>query len=96
MIETVRNNFEGFTKEEILKAKLSRKTQSMLVDPPAVRFKEIVSAEGLRNFPVEVNDVTNSSDIFGPNRNKLRRSNTRQKPKGVREEYLKTPRDFYR
>ena len=39
MIETVRKNFEGFTNEDILKAKLSRKTQSMVVKLPAVRFK---------------------------------------------------------
>ena len=52
MIETVRKNFEGFTKEEILKAKLSCKTQSMVGNPPEVIFKEIVSAEVLRNFPV--------------------------------------------
>ena len=39
MIKTVQKNFEGFTKEEILKAKLSRKTQSMVGNPPEVRFK---------------------------------------------------------
>ena len=72
MIETVRKNFEGFTKEEILKAKLSRKTHSMVGNPPAVIFKEIVSAEGLIYCPVEVNDVTNSSTIFGPNCNIFR------------------------
>ena len=54
-----------------------------------------MSAEGLRNFSVEVSDVTNYSTIFGPNRNRLRGESTRQKPKGVREEYMKIPRDFY-
>ena len=96
MIETVRKNFEGFTKEEILKSKLYRKTQSMVGNPPAVRFKETVSDEGLRNFPVEVNDVTNSSAIFGPNRNRLGGESTRRKPKRAREEYMKIPRYFYR
>ena len=85
MIETVCKNFEGFTKEEILKAKLSCKTKSMVGNPPAVRFKEIVSDEGLRNFPVEFNDVTNSSSLFGTNRNRLRGASIRRKPKRVRE-----------
>ena len=58
MIETVCKNFEGFTKEEILKTELSRKTQFMVGNPPAVRFKGIVSDEDLINFPVEVNGVT--------------------------------------
>ena len=52
MIETVRNNFEGFTKEEILKAELYLKTHPMVGNPHAVRFNEIVSAGGLINFPV--------------------------------------------
>ena len=64
MIETMCKNLEEFSKEEILKEKLSCNTQSMVGNPPAVRFKEIVSAEVLRNCPVEVNDVTNSSTIF--------------------------------
>ena len=49
----------------------------MVVNMPAVRFKDIVSGEDLKNFPVEVNDVTNSSAIFDPNRNRLRGSSTR-------------------
>ena len=44
MIETVRKNFKGFTKEDILKVELSCKTQYMVGNPPAVRFKEIGSA----------------------------------------------------
>ena len=96
MIYKVRKNFEGFTKEEILKEKLSCKTQYMVDNLPAVRFKEIVSAEGIRNCPVEVHDVTNFSTIFGPNSNRLRGASTRQKPKRVWEEYMKITRDFYR
>ena len=39
MIETVRKNFEGLTKEEILKSELYRKTQSMVGNQPAVKLK---------------------------------------------------------
>ena len=49
-----------------MKAKLSRKTQYMTGNTREVIFKEIVSDEGLRNFPVEVNNVTNSSTILVP------------------------------
>ena len=94
MIDTVRKNFGGFAKEEILKANLSRKTHSMVGNPPAVRFKETVSDEDIINCPIEVNYVTNSSAIFGPNRNILRGASTRRKPKRVREEYMKITRDF--
>ena len=55
-----------------------------------------MSDEGFINCPVEVIDGTNSSFNFGPNNNILRGASTRMKLKRVREEYMNTPRDFYR
>ena len=88
-------NFEGFTKEEILKAELSRKMQSMLGNPSALRFKEIGIVEGLRDCPIEFNDVTNSSTICCRNRKRFRGASIRHKPKRVREEYMKITEYFY-
>ena len=67
----------------------------MVFNPTGERFKEIVNVSSLKNCPVEINDVSNSSDIFGSNRNRLRGESTRQKPKMLKEEYLKIPKDFY-
>ena len=67
----------------------------MVGNPPSVIFKEIVSAEGIRNCPVEFNYVTNSFTIFGPNRNRFKGASTRRKTKRVRQEYIKISRDFY-
>ena len=80
MIQTVRKNFDNFTEEDIEKAKLSRKTQSMVANPPDERFKEIVSGSILKNFPVEFKDVSNSYAIFGANCNRLKGASTRHKP----------------
>ena len=54
-----------------------------------------MSGSSLKNFPVEVKDVSNSYAIFGANCNRLRGESNRQKPKMVKEEYMKIPKDFY-
>ena len=54
-----------------------------------------MNAESLRSCHIEVNDVTNSSTIFVPNRNRSRGASTKHKPKRVRYEYMKITRDFY-
>ena len=81
MIETVRNNFENFTKEENEMVKLSRETQAINRHPPDSVFKQIVSEKNLKNYPVEVDDVSNANSIFGYNRDRLEGMNTRQKLK---------------
>ena len=54
-----------------------------------------MSGSSLNNLPVEVNDVSNSSVIFGSNHNRLRRVSTAKPPKRVKEEYLKIPKYLY-
>ena len=67
--------------------------QLMVANPPDKRIKEIVGGSSIKNCPFEFNDVSNSSDIFGSNSNRLKGVITRQKPKMVKEEYLKIPKD---
>ena len=40
-----------------------------------------MSDEGLKNYPVEVNGVTNASTIFGPNLDRLKGASNRQTQK---------------
>ena len=54
-----------------------------------------MSGSSLKNFPVEVKDVSNSYAIFGANCNRLKGASTRHKPKRVKEEYMKIPKYFY-
>ena len=64
MIQTVKNNFDNFTSEDIYKANISRKTQSMVANLTDDKFKEIVSGSNLNNFLVEVIYVSNSSASY--------------------------------
>ena len=85
MIQTVRENFDKFTGEEIEMAKLYKDTQSMVANPLDERFKEVESGSSVNNFLVAVNDVSNSSAIFGSICNRLRGASTRKKPKRLKE-----------
>ena len=44
MIQTICQNFEGFTGREVLQAKLAREVQSQIGHPPDEKFKQIIRA----------------------------------------------------
>ena len=44
MIQKIHQNFEGFTRMEVLQAKLTREVQSRIGHPPEEKFKQIIRA----------------------------------------------------
>ncbi len=54
----------------------------------------MVHEKFITNCPVTVQDVHNANQIFSPNLSNLRGKMTRTKPKHVRVDYVKIPRDF--
>jgi hypothetical protein len=60
LIETVRGNFEGFTKNEILRAKQARRAQTMMGNPSEKDYKGVVSNHLISNCPVSTANITNS------------------------------------
>ena len=66
LIETVRNNMEGFTPQEIEKAKLSRQTQGRVGHPPDGFFKHMIGEKELKNNPVSLHDVAHTLAILAP------------------------------
>ena len=96
MIETVRKNFEGYTKRQVKKAILAREAQAMVAHPTDEKFKQMVSHEKLKNCNVRVEHITDAHAIFGHNRSRLKGGTVRQKPDRVDPEYAQIPRDFYR
>ena len=95
LIETVRKNFEGYTKKQIEKAILAREVQAMTGHYPDKKFKRMVSSKSVKNCPVSVNDVTNARAIFGPNLDRLGGATTRQRPVRVEPGYIGIPRSIF-
>ena len=66
MLHTVRNNFEGFTKNVFERDTLATEVQAMLEHPIHSSFKEMSRHGTLRDFRVTIQDVFNALEIFGP------------------------------
>ena len=66
-VQTVRENFEGFVKQEIAAAKIARKSQVTIGHPSERDFKSMVSNNTIQKFPITTFDITNYHTMFGPN-----------------------------
>ncbi len=64
-VQTVRQNYEGYTKKEILRAKEARRAMGLIGYPNEQDFKGMVRENTIPNRPVNVNDITNARDM-GP------------------------------
>ena len=68
MVQAVQKNFEEYNKKQVEKAILSRKVQAMIDRPTKNKFNEMVVLKLLTNSPVIIGDITNTHNIFGPQR----------------------------
>jgi hypothetical protein len=64
-VQTVRGNYEGHTKKDVMQAKKGRRTQVMLGNSSEKDFKGMVSGNMIKNCPVTTTDITNALAIFG-------------------------------
>ncbi len=61
MVNTVRKNFEGFTKHEIKKAQEARRLQGMIGIPTDREFVGMVREKLIANCPINVKDIQNAT-----------------------------------
>jgi hypothetical protein len=94
LVETVRRNFEGFTKNEVLRAKQARRAQAMMGNPSEKDYKGVVSNHLISNCPITVNDITNSRAIHGPALANVRGKTVRRAAGPVVTDYVDVPRSW--
>ena len=94
-IETVRKNYEGFTKEQVLKAIEARNAMAMMAHPRQDKMAQVVSSNMITNCPFNEADLANSKIIFGPDRGGIKGKTVRKKPEKVRPCYVTIPRDLF-
>ena len=61
LVNTVRENFEGYSRHEVEKAKEARRIQGMIVNPTERKFAGMVREKLLTNCPVTMQDVDNAN-----------------------------------
>ena len=64
-VQMVRQNYEGFTKKEILQAKEARQATGLIGNPSENNFKGLVSNNMITNSPIKTTAITNARYIFG-------------------------------
>ena len=72
LVNTVRENFEGYSRHKVEKANEARRIQGMIADPTEREFAGMVREQLLTDCPVTVRDVDNANQTFGPDLANLR------------------------
>jgi hypothetical protein len=91
LVETVQGNYEGYTKNNILKAKQARRAQVMMGNPSKKDYKRVVSNHLISNCPVTHTNFTNTRAIFGPNILSVRGKTVQRAPAPVATDYVAVP-----
>ncbi len=95
MIQTVCQQYEGFTKRKVQDATAACKAQAMTGHPIDAQFLKLVRNNSIKNCPVKPGHITNAHSIFGPSIAGVRGRTTRQKPERVEAAVGHIPDDFY-
>jgi hypothetical protein len=66
LVQTVRGNYKGFTKQEVIKAGEAREAQAMLGNPSENDFQGLVSGNLIPNCPIAHANISTARKIFGP------------------------------
>ncbi len=94
LVNTVRENFKGYTRQDVKRAREARRIQGMIANPTKREFAGMVREKLLTNCPITVRNVDNANQIFGPNLANLWGKTTRAKPDHVIVKYARIPKDF--
>jgi hypothetical protein len=88
LVQTVRGNYEGYTKREVLKAKEARRAQAMMGNPSEKGYKTMVSNNLIPECPITPTDISNARAIFGPDLPSVRGKTVQTRPAQVVGDYV--------
>jgi hypothetical protein len=94
LAQTVRGNYEGYTKHKVLKAKEARRAQAMMGNPSKKDYKPIVSNNLIPECPITPTDITNARAIFGPDLPSVPGKTVQTTPVPVVADYVAVPQNL--
>ena len=96
LIQTVRGNFDGYTREAVQRAIAARDAQAMMAHPSDETMKHLVSStNAVRNVDISVCEISNARQLFGTDLGGVRGKTVRRRPGAVWPEYESIPHDLY-
>ena len=91
MVQTVKQQSEGYSQKQIEQVKTARDFQAKVGHPSTQDLKLIVSSNIIVNCPITVADIDRDETIYGPSVPILKGKTTRHKPQAVQSDYLAVP-----
>jgi hypothetical protein len=91
LVQTVCGNYEGYTKQEVLKAKEACQGQALIGNPSKNDYRNMVSSNMIANCPFLKSDVTNARAIFSPDLASVQGKTIRRTPARVMADYVAVP-----
>src|SRR5210317_875477 len=82
-VQQVDENMEGFSRNEVEKAKQARKLYHMVGAPTIENFKMMITGNMIKNCPMSVADVEVSKKIWGKDISRLKGTTVRKTPRAV-------------
>jgi hypothetical protein len=100
LVQTIRKNYEGFTKREVQRARELRELQGRLGHLNESELKQLlkekdkVSHALLKNCSLTTDDYENANAIFGPSVARLKGTSKRVKPIRAEPNHVRIPREL--
>jgi hypothetical protein len=91
-INTVRQNFGGYTKKQVQQAELTRCFMGMVTSPSKQNFQAMVRLNMLKDCSVTNGDICNAHNIYGPDLASIRGKTVRQKSERVITYFVEIPK----
>jgi hypothetical protein len=91
LVQTVQGNYEGYIKQEVLKAKAAQQGQALIGSPSKKDYQGMVSSNLILNCPFLTTNVTNARAIFGPDLASVRGKKVWCTPAPVVADYVAAP-----
>ncbi|KAL7460774.1 hypothetical protein ACHAXS_001215, partial [Conticribra weissflogii] len=91
LINTIRENTEGYTKRQVDEAREARRALSMVGGPTEAEFMQMVRQNHLPQCNITHDAIKRANAIFGPDLTGIRGKTTRRKPEAVKSEIVGVP-----
>ena len=96
LLNTVKENELGYTKQQIEQARRARKLYGMIGYPSVVDFKNAIKNNLINNCPITIQDIEAAEKIYGPDIAALKGKTTRKQPMRVNTEIIAVPESIKR
>jgi hypothetical protein len=90
-VNTVRDNFDSFTKKKIQRAQEACRLMLMMGVPSERAFQSMIRLAQLKNYPITHNDIKVAHTIYGCDLANTRGKTVRHKPECVDTDYVEIP-----